>query len=76
MNEICKCICHTPGMTVLHIMACCHECQSCKRNIKTSAWNEHKQHCLTPEETKVAARIKQRQEFEASHESQKIQRIS
>lgn len=74
-HQICKCICHEPGKTVIHFMACCHECQECGKNIKTSAWNEHKQHCLTQEEAKVAARIQVRQEFEDSHEVQKIQRI-
>jgi len=76
MSEICNCRCHEPGQPFLkHFLPCCHKCEACGKNISFIDWKEHKQHCQTPEEKKRDARVKQRQEFEASHEGQKIQRI-
>jgi hypothetical protein len=41
----CRCICHTPGLTVRHIMACCGECPKCKRHILPGLMKEHNMKC-------------------------------
>ena len=42
LNE-CNCGCHRKNGLVLHIMACCEQCDECKKLIKTRRMEYHKQ---------------------------------
>jgi hypothetical protein len=49
---ICDCICHNPGVVILHCVACCYQCPKCKRNVKDSRQEKHDKHCeLVSKET-------------------------
>lgn len=43
--DACTCICHEPGVRMMHIMACCHTCEGCGENIATRKMANHEQSC-------------------------------
>jgi len=40
----CDCMCHVQE-GVMHIMACCHQCPICHKNIKPFVFDDHVQRC-------------------------------
>lgn len=42
--EECDCSCHT-DKHMMHIMACCHVCSYCKKNIRRFAIESHEKKC-------------------------------
>ena len=41
----CHCPCHTTMTNMSHVMPCCGECPTCKKDIKTSAYKRHVAEC-------------------------------
>ena len=33
VKTICNCECHNPEVVMMHIIACCHACEICKKKI-------------------------------------------
>lgn len=50
-GEECRCICHrktADGQPMaMHIMACCHWCSHCQRNIISAFFETHVKRCKT-----------------------------
>lgn len=40
----CNCVCHTPGLVVKHVIACCVECPKCHQRVRTSL-EDHSKTC-------------------------------
>lgn len=50
--EICTCMCHDDPHSTKHVMACCHHCNVCNKNIDGLFWTEHLVKCQLPENLK------------------------
>ncbi len=52
-DEYCKCRCHSEGLHIEHIVACCTTCSGCHRRIRMSNYDEHHEKCLDKFDPKI-----------------------
>jgi hypothetical protein len=43
--EECDCMCHQPGISMMHFMPCCITCDYCGKNINFNQYKEHLEKC-------------------------------